>query len=413
MAIILNRSKPARRLFALAILAASCGAFLGAEDSSWMRLEEGKISFGERKFGEALQVFNLAVADRNKDFIAYGEIFATVMSTRQAKRTGDSINGLLSRFAAEDLREGDMKNVEGESHGSLAKKLSAYENYRISDPFQNLVDVLQACLDFRSQDYFKDSLTAVKDFVDQRRFFPEAEYWIARVFIAEGEYEIAQKQLQKAISYSESLDVPEFVFEIRYLLADIHQTKKNLSAMERVYGDIIAQDGLYSKKTGVSLRQAMERSLKKDGIDKFLTLYRHDAFFAAKAYARLGEYYFLNGRYSPAVENLMLAADILTTKVLSGLMQENPDYRFSTVRELLATVDGSESLTAFSDESEYKKTLYYLGAALARIDEPRINQAREIFQELSGSKGPWAAMAAVQLRRPVTDMGKPEVNISK
>jgi tetratricopeptide (TPR) repeat protein len=411
MAIILARAKPARRFFAAVILAAACGASLGAQDSSWMKLEEGKISFGERKFGEALQVFNVAVADRNSDFIKYGEILAAVMSTREAKRSGDSISGLLSRFAAEDLREGDIKKVEDESRGSLAKKLSGYENFRISDPFQNLVDVLQACLDFRSQDYFKDSLKAIKDFVNQRRFFPEAEYWIARVFIAEGEYEIAQKQLEKALLYSESLDVPEFVFEIRYLLADIHQAKKNLAAMERVYGDIIAQDGLYSKKTGESLRKAMERSLKNDGIDKFLTLYRHDAFFAAKAYARLGEYYFLNGRYAPALENLMLAADIHTTKILSGLMQDNPDYRFQAVKELLATIDGSEYLTAFSDESGYKKVLYYLGAALAR--DGRTSQARQLFQELSSSKGPWANMAAQQLRRPLDDMGKPEVDISK
>lgn len=378
-------------------IAASLMSVLPAQDASWRKLEEGKIFFSQKKLGEALNVFDLAIAQRNEDFKRYGEILASVMATKQAKHSTDSITKLLSLFAQEDLRQGDIARIEDASDGSLSKKIAAYEGFRISDPFQNLIDVLQACLDARPQDYFHDSLMALASFVEYRRYFPEAEYWIAKVYVTEGEYDIARKQLEKAVSYSDSLDLSEFAFEIRYLLADIEKTKKRWVPMETAYQAILAQDKLFADESQRSLREAMKRCVTTEGIEKFLVLYRHDAFFAAKAYADMGEFYYKSGRFSPAIDRLMLAASVLTTKLISGIAQDDADYRYSNLKEFLEKVDSSESLTAFEQEAGYKRVLYYLGLSLA--GDGKQNQARELMRGLAGSRGRWGALALEKLKR--------------
>lgn len=380
-----------------AILSLAASGALAAEDGSWRKLEEGKIYFSQKKLGEALEVFSLAIAKRNEDFTRYGQILDSVMATKQAKHSTDSINKLLSFFVKEDLRQGDIARIEAESEGSLAKRIAAYEAYRISDPCQNLINVLKACLESRSQDYFHDSLMALKAYVSYRRYFPEAEYWIAKVYIAEGEYDIARKQLEKAASYADSLDLPDFAFEIRYLLADIEKAQKRWVAMEGAYGAILAKDALYADDSQKSLREAMKRCLATEGIEKFLVLYRHDAFFAAKAYADTGEFYYKSGRYSPAIDRLMLATSVLTTKLVSGIAQDDLEYRYADLGDLLSRIDASETLSAFAEESGFKRTLYFLGLSLA--GDGKQKQARELLQGLSGSAGRWAALAREKLRK--------------
>jgi tetratricopeptide (TPR) repeat protein len=395
-----SRVPGVKRLIASLAILASC-AVLAAEDGSWMALEQGKIFYSQKKFGEALQVLNKAISDRNANFTEYSGILDSVLKGKQAKSAGDSMSKLLSYYCREDLRKGDIARIEEESGGSLLKKLAAYEKFRISDGFQNFIDVLQACLGLRTQEYFGDSIETLKAFVARRRYFPEAEYWIAKVFLADGEYEIAQKQLEKALGYSDSLDMPDFAFEIRYLMADIHKTEKNLAAMEADYKALLGNDGLYVDDSQRSLREAMKRILMADGISKFMVLYRHDAYFAAKAYADLGEYYYKSGRYGQAIDHLMLAVCILSTKEITAIMQDDLDYRFSSIQELLGRIDSTESLSAFAEESGYRRALYYLGTSLA--GEGRPVQAKEVFRGLAGSKGTWATLAAAQLRRPFLD----------
>lgn len=397
-----RRQRTPQLLAAVLVAAALCsGGFAFAEDASWKDLERGKVLYAQRKFGEALLTFNRAVAERNEGFKRKAEILDSVLATRQAKRADGSISRLIDLFAEEDLRRGEIDAIKADSGGYLSREIEAYGGFRISDPFQNLIDVLRAALDFRSQEYFGDSLAELRAFIASRRFFPEAEYWIAMVFLAEGEYEIAQKQLEKTLGYSASLDLPEFAHEVRYLLAGVHKTKKNLAAMETVLGEIVSQDALFSSEARKSLREAMKRSLVTDGIDKFLTLYRHDAFYASRAYAQLGEYYYKSGRYSRAIDHLMLAACVLSSRIVQGLIDDDLSYRYSNLSDLLARIGASERISSYAQENGYERVLYYLGTSLQ--GEGRTEMAKDVFRGLSSSPSQWGRLSREQLRKPFMD----------
>ncbi len=389
-----------RRPLAL-LLICLCASWLwgqGAEDPSWLKLETGKRLFTQKNFAQALLTLNTAVLERNERFLRARDTLDSVLADTQARRAKDSISRLLGIYAESDLRSGDIQKIKSQSGGFLSRELAAYEGFRISDPFQNLIDVLQAALGLRSPERLGDSLEALRVFIDHSRFFPEAECWIAKIYMAEGEYEIAQRQLEKAISQEASLEVPDFIHEIRYLLASLHKTKKDLAAMEREYKAILSKDELYTSARESFRKDAMRRTLVEDGIDKFLILYRHKADFAARAYLVLGEYYYKSGRYGQAILHLMVAADILGTKVINDLNMDDPDYRFSNLSELLARMEEKPELARFARDSEVYKTFYYLASALH--GDGRSRQAKEVWLALSRSPDAWGRRAAQQAQSP-------------
>jgi tetratricopeptide (TPR) repeat protein len=385
-------------ILAFILLALAAGRAAAQADPSWRNLEQGKFLFSQRKFGEALLAFNTAVIDRNTRFGESERVLGTVLATKEAKRADISIRRLIDSLAKADLRTGDIAAIKAESRGYLSLELAAYEKYRISDTFQNLVDVLQAGLGLKPADYFEDSLPELKGLIERARFFPEAEYWIAKVYMIEGEYEIAQRQLEKALAAKASLEVPEFAYEIEYLLAKVHKTKKNFAAMEGAYKDILSHDALYAADSEKFLREAMKRTITEDGIDKFLVLYRHGADFALAAYATLGEYYCKSGRYSQAIDHLMCAADIMATKAIGGLELRDPDFRFSDFPDLLSRVGSDPELARYAAETNLQRVFYFLAVSL--LGDGKMAQAKGIWSALAAEQGEWATLSRAQLKNP-------------
>ena len=68
-------------------------------------------------------------------------------------------------------------------------------------------------------------LTAALDFlldaVEAEDEFPEAEYWLGRVYAAGGQSVLAEQQYRRAMELSIFLRVPQQRFEIAYSLADL------------------------------------------------------------------------------------------------------------------------------------------------------------------------------------------------
>jgi tetratricopeptide (TPR) repeat protein len=369
-----------------------------SSEESWKRFEEGRARFDAREFDLALVAFKDAVEIRRERYGDALDRLESVLGSAEAKKNGDSLHRLLDRLAERDLRAGDLESARKEGGGSLAEELRLIERYRISDVHQNLIDVLEDLLLLRSASDLGDSLSGLRNKIDLSSRYPEAEYWIGKIYLAEGEHRIAERQFLAAIAQAPSLIVPGDVHAFRYELSRLYLGRRDYASMERTLKDVLAADGLYAESEKARLLDAMKSAISERGIDKFLELYRHDAEFARKAYATLGEYYLKSGRYSQAVRHLMVAVDVSATRIVKALLDANPDYRFSGLSALLGEIRSDQALSEYAAEEGFERSLYYLGAAL--LGEGRKAQAKGIWLPLSQGSGEWASRAAESAKHP-------------
>jgi hypothetical protein len=101
----------------------------------------------------------------------------------------------------------------------------------------------------------------------------------------------------------------------------------------------------------------------------------------------------------------MFAFLIQNTVLINEILRRNPDWTFSTLEDMQERIRRWPSifnapLLDFMKETEYYKTLYYLGSAL--YGEGKSAQARRFWTFLSGQgdAGEWKARAVRQLAHP-------------
>ncbi len=385
----------------LAVLTLMGALFTAAAEESWILLEEGRARFEAREFDKALLAFKDAARLRRERYARTAESLDTVMGSREARENGDSLRFLLDTLSRRDLREMDLRRIREGAGDSLLAEIRAIERYRISDVFQNLIDVISDLLLLLPQERLGDSLSGLRERISECARFPEAEFWIGRVFLAEGEHKLAERQYLLAISQASSLLVPSDVHEFRYALAALYTDRRDYAGMETTLKQVLAADPLYVDPAKARLLEAMQAALSAQGIDKFLTLYRHDARFAARAYRTLGEFYVKTGRFGQGLKHLMLAVDIVAGRMIQARLEADPDYAFSSLGGLIADMAKDKALADYAAEESLDRTLFYLGAAL--YGEGRAAQARQVWKALSTREGEWARRAADYYTRPRVD----------
>jgi tetratricopeptide (TPR) repeat protein len=233
--------------------------------------------------------------------------------------------------------------------------------------------------------------------------YPEAEYWIGETYRAEGELGIALRQYQKAYDQRAFLETPGFAVELLYKMADIYRIRQDYAEMERTLLEILKEDTLWEQNSGTFVRTAMTRTLENDGIDRFLTLYRYNNPRMLRAHQLLGYYYSATGRHVHAVDHLIFVFLIQNSIVIDEITRSRFDFTFTTLDELLTEVLTRPSLAAYFEETEYFKTMYYLGTAFLGDGKPA--PARVFWNALSreANAGEWRNRALSQLRNPVIE----------
>jgi hypothetical protein len=108
----------------------------------------------------------------------------------------------------------------------------------------------------------------------------------------------------------------------------------------------------------------MARILENEGMDRFLTIYRHNNTVTEKAHRLLGFFYYSSNRYSPASEHLMFAFLIQNTVLIEEIIRRDYDFTFTTLGDLFSYVSSRPELQSFLEETEYYRTAYYLASAL-------------------------------------------------
>ncbi len=237
---------------------------------------------------------------------------------------------------------------------------------------------------------------------------PEAEYWIGRVFEAEGEYSLAARQYQAAIEKRQLLLVPGHELGIRRRVAQIYFTTRDFAGYESELEAIIAYDSrLRNDETEIVLDpQTIGDVLIRRGYDKLLELYRVEDYGALEAYYDLGVYEYRTGFFETAVEHLAFAFAITHTVVINHLIELDPEYRFATLPELLRKANGVRLLVDYLYDVDAFGQIYALAAALYQSGE---TVKRELAEELwrivreYDQRDWWSEKAIRQLQSPFTD----------
>jgi len=332
----------------------------------WYTLEEGKFLYRSGIYGDALIAFEDARRSRLDQFTRMEQDFILFLSAPDVRRLGDSLD-FIERYIA------DRKDAT-----AAAVLANVYHHV----PKESL----------------KGSVKRVLEELDRLKSYPEAEYWLGETYRAEGELALALRQYQRAWEVRDLLEVPAFDVEILYKITDIHRMRREYQEMERRANEIIESAGPSGNPrdelwAGNQLRAAMARILENEGINRFLTLYRHNDTTTGKAHRLLGFFCYASNRYSLAAEHLEFAFLMQNTVLIDEAIRREYDFRFSTLENLMYFFRSRPDIHAFLEETEYYRTAYYLASALYATGKTK--PARELWAFLAGSgnAGEWGNRA--------------------
>jgi tetratricopeptide (TPR) repeat protein len=371
-----------------------CGGFAFAQVGSsvrpaerpwWYIMEQGKFLFREGDYGSALLSFEDARRQRQTIYARMEQDLIILLSIPEVRRLGDSL----------DLLETYIKDRGQYNAGAALAELY----YRVPRSSLN--------------DSASEALTELGKFKD----YPEAEYWIGETYRVEGELGLALTQFLKVHKQRNLLENPGFDTAVLYEIADIHKTRQEYNEMERSLIEILTgvnpdhpwdQDGkaldtLWSADSGAFAKTSMADILGKDGINRFLTLYRYNNTAGEKAHRQLGFYYYVTGRHNRAAEHLMFAFLIQNTILLEEITRSEYDYTFSTLDTLMQEITGKRELQAYIDDVEYYRTCYYLGTSLYATGKAASARGFWEFLNNQATAGEWRGRAQAQLRSPFVE----------
>ena len=396
----MNRTKRLRFAFLLAALLALTAYAGAAEATVWVEFENGKRLFKEKEFGQALNSFRRAAQDRRRLFENAARGLSTALDTPQGKRAEGSILALIEEFSSQDFLKAEREQIDAEAGSSLRRKIDLLKRRRLTDSFRGFLDALDLTLDYRSFEELNDSLDKLAEAIGALAMYPESEFWIGRVFQAEGELKLAEIQYQRAWDMREAYEISDERYTALYALADLYRTRGEYPKMEEQYLLIVQDDPTASDPRNEYLRAAMVNTLTKDGFDKFMSLYRTELDFAVQAYDSLGSFWYESGRQAKAVLYVGLAVNRVLTKVIDAIRSGEPSYSYVTLGELLERITGRRDLKDYTKSADLYRLLFTLADAL--YANGARTSAVGIWKSLSTATeaGAWGTRAAAQLRAP-------------
>jgi len=194
-----------------------------------------------------------------------------------------------------------------------------------------------------------------------------------------------------------AFEIPEDAFTVLSALVDVYRAKEDWRAYEDCLSRIAASNPIFTDGNRF-LREAMERTLSQDGMDKFMLLYRVKDSAWTESESELGEFYLKSGR-PQALVYLASSVNEMLTKSIGRIMSREPSYVFTTLGELLGRIQADRELSAYARDAKLYRELYYLGEALAANGYR--DSARSLFAVMSSSRGmePWDARARAAAKR--------------
>jgi tetratricopeptide (TPR) repeat protein len=159
------------------------------------------------------------------------------------------------------------------------------------------------------------------DAVEQENDYPEAEFWLGRIYEAQGQSVLAEEQYRRALNLSLYLRVPEDAVIYRYALAELimQQDSDGRLEAETILNRII-NDETPPGEAEIALDHKYIDLVSSQGLDELIYLYRNEIHSSLRARRMLGESAWASGRYRTSLLQS-------TRCVLSMLSTAAADYR--------------------------------------------------------------------------------------
>ena len=330
----------------------------------WFTLETGKNFFRQGNYGEALTAFQDARNERRELYSKMERDLIILLSLPEVRRMNDSLE-LIEQYIAE----------RGQIDAAAALNELYYRVGRAG---------------------LRNSALAALEYLDRLKSYPEADYWIGETYCLMGENEIALRQFNAALLAVDRMENPAFAVEIRYKIADIERLRQRYGEMEHQLLTILERDTLWIQDDSNFVREAMARTIKNSGINRFLQMYRHKNAETEKAHRLLGLHFYDSGQYEKALPHLTFAFLIQNTTIIDEIIAKQFDFRFTNMENMMEAIARRPGVKNYVQEVDFYKTVYYLGAALYASGNTA--PARELWAFLSarGDSGEWRGRARNQ-----------------
>lgn len=275
---------------------------------------------------------------------------------------------------------------------------------------------------------FGGSLRFFQLAAEKEAVYPEAEYRIGIIYEKEGQPDLAERQYKKALEMSRALYIPEDKYEILYRLSGLYLLSGRYPAYEETLLTILDEEST-ADAARIRNEHAWCSVLVEQGLDKLLYLYRLDLTYSLRATSELGVYYYKAGDYRAAYLKNLMAVLTGYSVIARELLLENPDFEFPATEQDLIAVDdayyyhsletpdrpfsGAMYLLDWADthpsvkeyliQTEFYRSLYYLGMSLFALGHTE--SARSIFDHIrhAESAGVWKNRARGQFENPRID----------
>ncbi|MDX9801324.1 MAG: hypothetical protein RBT69_08320 [Spirochaetia bacterium] len=231
----------------------------------------------------------------------------------------------------------------------------------------------------------KDFSGAFKYFrkASEKREYPEAEYWIGRIFENEGEQNLALKQYERALEYSWKAESEEFYVSVLTGMANVYEKQKKYNLYHDVLEKLINE---IKKKSTVAddYELILSERLKDNGLDKMIYYFRHEGDSLIKPYGDLGIFYFSHSRESIALRYFASAITIITSELIAMHREYDPQYTYTDYKQLFTDSENDEKKIFYMIETNFYKYLFYLALTLENMGIR--DQSEYIFSILAQSR---------------------------
>ena len=268
--------------------------------------------------------------------------------------------------------------------------------------------------------------------------YPEAEFWLGRIYQAQGQAALAEEQYRRALSLSRYLRVPDDRIVYEYALAELLAERGGArrAEAETVLTGIADEEGM-SDSASVSAERSYIRILTESGPDELLYLYRDELTFSLQARSLLAEMAWEDGRYRSSLAHSTRTVLSMLSTASGSYKDGRPEWRFDIdpvadelnpdrdvrypggndgIERLLDEVSGEDSYIGRWLISEgFWSQLYLLGASLfAEGYAENAEVVWELFVEEENAFGQhipraagglWGRLAVRQLEEPFISAG--------
>ncbi|MGL4982167.1 MAG: tetratricopeptide repeat protein [Treponemataceae bacterium] len=333
------------------------------EQDQWKMMQFAQFAFDKKDYGTAIRYAEAAKKIKRDEISWSLHILNQALRPQEVRRQGDDLSEVIAIFHSRD----SIDAIEVINNIMLKKTLEELDN----------------------------SVAVLLKLLESSFNFPEVDFILGKIYIYEGEYELAKRYLTNAWEYAFLLDVPKQKIDVLYELAYLSHLTKDFDSFEKTLLLIVADDNLFSKdgKTSNFMSAVVKNILRGMSAQNFFSFYRHEAFQTLKAHFQLAEYYFELENFSLALQHSAMGSIIAFTRLFQVIHDRNNDFVLTDFDSFFKEVTQYSDILAWTSENEIWKGFYFFSQVLEKVEKTDMSHEFLLFLGKSCPEDYWRSIA--------------------